>query len=79
MSVTIPPSPGFRMVSFETAILFDNIHELEEGYVIMADYSYTNNDDLMAFENVEEARNNFAIIRITNDDGKLTLMMNLLM
>ena len=67
------------MVSFETAIVFDNIHELEEAYVIMADYSYTDNTDVIAFENIEDDRNNFALIRITNDDSKLTLMMNLVM
>ena len=73
-SLTIPPSPGFRSVTFNTSIITDTIHELLEAFFIRAVYTFDNDADRMVFEDLEANNNtnNIALIRILNDDSELT-------
>ena len=72
MSLTIPPSTGREMVTFETSIINDDIHESEEAYFIIAQITFANSVDLMALEPLIDI--DTALIRIENDDSKFFLV-----
>ena len=72
MSLTIPPSTGREMVTFETSIINDDVHESEEAYFIIAQITFANSADLMALEPLIDT--DTALIRIENDDSKFFIV-----
>ena len=66
--MTIPPSDGVDNILFEAPIFFDEIHELTEGFFVMASFSFVDPIDEANFSpNIER---DTALIRIVNDDSK---------
>ena len=69
LTLTFAPSTGFQILSAEFGIITDQIHEEDEGFIILARFEFTNDADRTAFENNIEQ--DIALVRIINDDGEL--------
>ena len=62
--VTFPPSTGFDEITIDIEIFDDEIHEVAEGFLLVA----TNTVDT---GNSSPIRNGVALITIFNDDSEL--------
>ena len=67
--MTFPPSTITTDLEFIAPIISDVIHEVNEGFFVIAQISYEDPVDQAAFEPVIMTGNT-ALIRIVNDDSK---------
>ena len=75
MELTFPPSNGLDSVTFTTMINADDIHEEQEGYFVVARFTFDNPADVTTFEN--SIGQDTALIRIENDDSKTECLANI--
>ena len=65
------PSPDVDTFEFQPRILSDDIAELIEGYFAVAEFTYDDPQDEIAFNKTRDV----ALIRIRDDDSKRRLCM----
>ena len=69
--LTIPPSISVDVLEFQAPIVGDNTHELNEGFFVVANFAFSDDDDNSNFSpNIIQ---NTALIIILNDDSKYRL------
>ena len=67
LSVVFTPSTGYDNLQVEVGLIADEIHELDEGFVVLAQFEFTTDSDRSTFQNA--IGQNATLVHIINDDG----------